>query len=264
MYAIYSNLRACVSQMDSSGSSDAAIALYVLTHHEDVPGMCIGDLAEACGTSAPTISRFCRRVNGSDFKTFKDEMEEYNAWLRRDPSASRRGQRVDTAWYFDSLESSIEETRELLTGPILEQAVDWLIEARGVYLYGSSFSNIRAEEASEKLNRINRSSFSFNTARSQLASTKLIHPEDAVVLLSFSGINQHTARIYTQAKKRGCRIIWVSSNRDLACRQDPREMLLPVSDVSLSEYSTSLIEGISLQCAVDCLFMSYANRLRSR
>ncbi len=79
MYAIYSNLRACINQIDSSGASDAAIALFVLTHHDEVPKMRISELAEACDTSAPTISRFCRRVNDSDFKTFKEQMREYNA-----------------------------------------------------------------------------------------------------------------------------------------------------------------------------------------
>ncbi len=152
----------------------------------------------------------------------------------------------------------------MLTESLLEQAVDWLSEARSVYLYGSSFSNIRAEEAGEKLNRINRSSFCFATARAQVTSTALITPDDLVVLLTFSGTNKHTNNVYKRAKKRGCRIIWVSSNRSLANRHDPRELLLPVSTIALGEYSTSLIEGMSLQCAIDCLYMAYANRLRSR
>lgn len=43
-----------------------------------------------------------------------------------------------------------------------------------------------------------------------------------------------------------------------------RELLLPVSAESLSEYSTALVEGMSLQSAVNALYISCANRLRAQ
>lgn len=263
MYEIYSNLRACVEGIGQAGSMDSHIALYVLEHHEEVPHMAIGDLARACNTSIATISRFCRRVNGSDWTTFKDQMEEYGAWLRSDSAASRFRDRIDIPWYFDTLEASIYQTRQLLTDDVLEQAVDWLSEAANVYIYGSSFSNITACEACEKLNRINRLCFSFSTVKDQIGSLVHLKADDLVVFISFSGTTPHIRRLYRQAKMAGCRIMWISGNGALVREGSSREMLVAVSPLALHEYRTSLVEGISLHCAIDALYIRYTNRLRA-
>ena len=262
MYEIYSNLRSCIEDMDRTGSLDAHIALYALEHHDEVPAMSIGELAQACSTSTASISRFCRRVNSSDFRGFKEQLIEYNAWLRSEPAANRARQTVDVPWYFDILETAFYQTRRLLTEPLLNQAVDWLMDAPHVYVYGSSFSNILAREASEKLNRINVSSFSFSSVKGQLASLDLLHERDAVMLISFSGRTRHVLELYRRAVRTGCRIIWVTASDALICEGRPRELVLPVSGESLSEYRTSLIEGMSLRCAIDALYICYTNRLR--
>ena len=263
MYEIYSNLRACIEGIGQAGSMDSHIALYVLEHHEDIPCMSIGDLARACNTSSATISRFCRRVNGSDWRTFKDQMEEYGAWLRSDSATSRFHDRIDIPWYFDTLEASLYQTRRLLTDEVLERAVDWLSEAANVYMYGSSFSNIAAREACEKLNRINRLCFSFSTVKDQLGSLVHLKPDDLVVFISFSGTTAHIRKLYRRAKVAGCRIMWISGNTTLVREGSSREMLMAVSPLALREYRTSLVEGISLRCAIDALYISYTNRLRA-
>lgn len=263
MYEIYSNLRARVEGIGQAGSMDSHIALYVLEHHEDIPCMSIGDLARACNTSSATISRFCRRVNGSDWRTFKDQMEEYGAWLRSDSATSRFHDRIDIPWYFDTLEASLYQTRRLLTDEVLERAVDWLSEAANVYMYGSSFSNIAAREACEKLNRINRLCFSFSTVKDQLGSLVHLKPDDLVVFISFSGTTAHIRKLYRRAKVAGCRIMWISGNTTLVREGSSREMLVAVSPLALREYRTSLVEGISLRCAIDALYISYTNRLRA-
>lgn len=204
MYEIYSNLRTCIEGIGQAGGMDSHIALYVLEHHEEVPRMAIGDLARACNTSIATISRFCRRVNGSDWRTFKDQMEEYGAWLRSDSAVSRFHDRIDIPWYFDTLEASLYQTRRLLNDGVLEQAVDWLSEAANIYMYGSSFSNIAAREACEKLNRINRLCFSFSTVKDQLGSLVHLKPDDLVVFISFSGTTAHIRKLYLRAKMVGC------------------------------------------------------------
>ena len=42
------------------------------------------------------------------------------------------------------------ETKRLLTEDRLEQAVDWLLDAQNVYVYGSSFSNLAARSLCAK------------------------------------------------------------------------------------------------------------------
>lgn len=264
MYEVCSNLRSCVDTVDLPGAVDAHIALYVLRNHEQIPAMGIGEFAAACNLSPATVSRFCRRVNGTDFKTFKEQIDDYNAWLRSEPSIERSRERTDAQWYFDSLEGAIEETRRLLGEADLERAVEWLSGSGSAYVYGTSFSNIRAKDACEKLNRINCLCFSFDSAKSQLASLDLVQREDVVIFVTFSGKNGYIGSLYRQVKRCGCKIIWISSNRALARHSAESELLLPVSSVSLHEYRSSLVEGISLQCAIDALFITYTNQLRGK
>lgn len=262
MYKVYSNLRSCVEGIDNAGNMDAHIALYVLSHHEQIPQMSIRELADACNSSPATISRFCRRVNGSDYRSLKEQIVGYNAWLRSESSKAGAESKIDLPWYFDVLEDALYTTRRLLDEDVIERAVDWLVAASNVYIYGSSFSNIVARAACEQLNRINRLCFSFSSVRAQVKSLELIEPGDVAMLITFSGTNIHTQGLYQRAKLSGCRIIWVSSNRALGGASE-RELLLPVSSASLSEYRTSLIESVSLQCAINALYISYTNRLRA-
>lgn len=263
MYEVYSNLRTCVEDVEFGGSSDAHIALYVLSHHEEIPNLTIGELAAACNTSAASISRFCRRVNGSTFRSLKEQIDEFNAWLRSEPAQNRSHLKADVPWYFDTVESALYETRHMLDNARLEKAVDWLFEANGVYAYGSSFSNLAARLASEMLSRVNLLCYSFSTVKGQLASMNLLQKNDLVILISFSGTTRHIVDLYRQAKLKRCRIIWISSNMELERENSTTELLLPVSAQSLNEYSTSLVEGISLQSALNALYICYTNRLRA-
>ena len=68
---------------------------------------------------------------------------------------------------------------------------------------------------------------------------------------------------YRQAKMAGCRIMWISGNAALVREGSSREMLVAVSPLALHEYRTSLVEGISLHCAIDALYIRYTNRLRA-
>ena len=241
MYEVYSNLKSCIEDIERGGSLDAHIAIYILSHHEEIPELSIGELAAACNTSPATISRFCRRVNDCDFRSLKDQIEEYNAWLRSEPARNRSHLKIDLPWYFDMVESSLYETRDLLDDALMDRAVDWLSAATNVYAYGSSFS----------------------TVKGQLASMGLLERGDVVVLVSFSGTTRHIVDLYRKAKVKGCKIIWISSNRTLGQGAEASELLIPVSSVTLPEYSTALVEGISLQSAINALYICYTNRLRS-
>lgn len=113
------------------------------------------------------------------------------------------------------------------------------------------------------MSRINCLCYSFSTVKGQLASMGLLERGDVVVLVSFSGTTRHIVDLYRKAKVKGCKIIWISSNRTLGQGAEASELLIPVSSVTLPEYSTALVEGISLQSAINALYICYTNRLRS-
>ncbi|MGO2083256.1 MurR/RpiR family transcriptional regulator [Vagococcus sp.] len=263
MFAVYSNLKTCVENLDKSGSIDSYIAHYILENHDLIPGMSISELSLACSTSQASISRFCRRINNSSFKELKEEMMEYNSYLKREVKGDLTTKVINSDDYFSVLYPSIKETRELLTPSILNKVIHWLDSSKNIYFFGSSFSNNVAKDACEKFTRINQLCFSFSSVKSQLNAIELITANDLVVFVTFSGTTKHIKRLYRKLKKKNCRIIWITANQERGLNQQ-NEMILPVSSLALNQYETSLIEGINLRIAVDLVYLYYTDYLRQQ
>lgn len=263
MFAVYSNLKSCVENMDETIPIDCLLAHFILENHSDIPDMSIGELSEACNTSQASISRFCKRVNGSNFKMLKEDIKEYNDYLNREVSKPLTDQIITRKDYFKVLSDSLDETERLLTKNLLAQAIGWMDKGKSIYFFGSSFSNNVAKDACEKFTRINRLCFSFSAVKSQLSAIDLINDNDVVVFISFSGTNTHINRLYRRIKNKRCKIIWITANRNRECEEN-REMILPVSNRALGDYETSLIEGVNLRTAVDLTCLYYTNYLRTK
>ena len=56
---------------DSFFEQEKKIANYIIQHHAEVVNMTIGELAQACGTSVATISRFCKKCHVDGFHHLK-------------------------------------------------------------------------------------------------------------------------------------------------------------------------------------------------
>lgn len=82
MYSFFSNLKKCRDNSDLYPSVEVVIANYILENHDFIPEISIKEFAKKCNTSISTVSRFCRRINDSDFKTLKEECRIYNSFLK--------------------------------------------------------------------------------------------------------------------------------------------------------------------------------------
>ncbi|GEQ61133.1 RpiR family transcriptional regulator [Vagococcus lutrae] len=263
MFAVYSNLKTCVENLNKSGSIDSYIAHYILENHDFIPNMSISELSLACNTSQSSISRFCRRINNSNFKELKLELMEYNSYLKKEVHGEFTEDFMSSNDYFSDLYPSINETRELLTPNILNKVIQWLDSSKSIYFFGSSFSNNVAKDACENFTRINQLSFSFSSVKSQLNAIELITANDLIVFVTFSGTTKHIKRLYRKLKNKNCRIIWITANKERGLNKQ-NEMILPVSSLALHQYETSLIEGINLRIAVDLVYLYYTDYLRQQ
>ena len=158
MYSIFSNLKRCVEEITEYHSTDSYIAQYILHNHEKIPNMTIFDIAKACSTSPSTITRFCKRVNNSNFKELKEDIIVYNEFLQDEINNKciKNNKKIISSSildeYFYTLNKSFIETKKVIDEKKLIKAVNWIEEAKGIYVFGSSFSNIIAKNFSEKFN----------------------------------------------------------------------------------------------------------------
>lgn len=264
MFSVYSNLKQCVENLDESVPIDSIIAHFILEHHTELPQMSIRELSQRCTTSQASITRFCHRVNNSDFKTLKEEIGEYNNYLTRETSnQTHASEQVGIINYFQLLKRAIEENRQLLSETLINQAVQMIHQGKSVYFFGSSFSNNVAKNACDKFARVNKLAFSFSSVKAQRHAVDLIDVKDVAVFISFSGTNQHINRLYRAIKKKKCTMIWITANPRRQNIQDNKELILPISSSSLSNYETALLESISLNVAIDLLYLQYTNFMRA-
>ena len=52
----------CAS-LDSFFESERKIGNYIIQHTAEVVDMTVGELAQACGVSDASVSRFCKKIN---------------------------------------------------------------------------------------------------------------------------------------------------------------------------------------------------------
>ena len=60
----------CAS-LDSFFESERKIGNYIIQHTAEVVDMTVGELAQACGVSDASVSRFCKKINMKGFHHLK-------------------------------------------------------------------------------------------------------------------------------------------------------------------------------------------------
>lgn len=262
MYSFFSNLKRCVEEITEYSSTDSYIAQYILHNHEIIPNMTIFDIAKACNTSPSTITRFCKRVNNSSFKELKEDVIVYNEFLQdeinnRSVKSGKENRNSNSILngYFKALNKSFVETKELIDEKKLIKAVHWIEEAKGIYVFGSSFSNIVAKNFSEKFTRLNKTAYSFPTLKSQILAIESMSEDDIAVIISFSGTTRHIKQINKLLKEKNIKIIWITSQNEI--KNSFREIRLLVSTLKMEEFQTSIIQDHALNSIVDILYIYY-------
>lgn len=261
MYSIFSNLKKCVEEITEYHSTDSYIAQYILHNHEKIPNMTIFDIAKACSTSPSTITRFCKRVNNSNFKELKEDIIVYNEFLQDEINNKciKNNKKIISSSildeYFYTLNKSFIETKKVIDEKKLIKAVNWIEEAKGIYVFGSSFSNIIAKNFSEKFTRLNKTSYSFPTLKSQILVIENMNKNDIAIIVSFSATTRHIKQINKLLKEKDIKIIWITAQKEI--KNSCKEIKLLVSSLKMDEFQTSIIQDHSLTSIVDILYIYY-------
>lgn len=262
MYSFFSNLKRCVEEITEYSSTDSYIAQYILHNHEEIPSMTIFDIAKACNTSAATITRFCKRVNNSNFKELKEDVVVYNEFLEGEVNHKSvdkykidKNRKPILENYFDSLYKSFSETKKLIDEKKLIKSIQWINEAKAIYVFGSSFSNIIAKSFSEKFTRLDKIAYSFPTLKSQIIAIDSMNKDNVAIIVSFSGTTRHIKQIHKLLKEKNIRIIWITSQNET--NNSFNEIRLLVSTLKLDQFQTAIIQDHALNSIVDMLYIYY-------
>jgi DNA-binding MurR/RpiR family transcriptional regulator len=247
--------------------ADAIIAKPAL-----VVDLTITELASACATSQSTVARFCQSLGYSGYKEFRlavasatsreaAERERFElADSEIDPSDTA-DEVVAKIAFQESL--AIDQTARALDLIALDAAVDALVAAPRIDLYGSGSSNLTAQDLQQKLSRIGLHAGCYADAHLSLVSAALQQPGSVAVGVSHSGLTIETNRALEIARAAGATTIGITNFPDspIADRCD----LLLTTQARENRYRSGAMSSRIAQLAlVDFLFVRVAQRMYDR
>lgn len=97
-------------------------------------------LAEKCGVSQPTLTRFVKNQLG--YSRYQDFRFDFINWLSSQKETNQQSNRHE---YFQRLEALIKQSEELLTEEFMTSVVDFLSQANYIFTTGSAKSYLSAK-----------------------------------------------------------------------------------------------------------------------
>lgn len=213
---------------------------YILQDPNSVIHLGITELANMCGISPSTITRFCKTFH---FKGFPDFKMKLAGELANNPNAAETHYQDviagnDLGKIVQAIEAnhlaSITDTTRLLDMTELRKAVDALCLAKRIDLYGIATSSIIAQDFYQKLVRIGKNCTAFADSHMQITAASALGEGDVALAISYSGETPETIDALRCAKDSGAITISLT--------QYGNNQLASLADISL--FSSSLEEGM--------------------
>ena len=201
---------------DTFYEQEKKIATYIMHHHKEVVNMTIGELAEVCGTSVATISRFCRKCNVDGFHHLKIGLakeiaaNDVNTPVSNTISRDGIGQSLQNI-----LANKIEELKQTISyidETTLNTVLDGIQKAGVVQLVAVGNTIPVALDGAFKLSQIGIRAVSGTIWETQLSFALSLKPGDVMIAISNSGESIRVVKMVDEAKKRGVMTVGITNN----------------------------------------------------
>ncbi|CAH0118517.1 Glucosamine-6-phosphate deaminase [Paenibacillus sp. CECT 9249] len=231
-------LHAIRKQLDHLHQQERKLADYILQFPGHVVTMGITDLAEQSGTSAATVTRFCKSLYFRGFPDFKTKLAADMAQHASSQSYQDIIAGNSLAGTVSAIEAnhllSISDTTRLLDLTELERALKALNKAGRIDLYGVATSGIVAQDFYYKLVLIGKHACAYTDSHMQITSASNLTPNDVAIAISYSGETLETIDALKCAKANGATTISLTKYGS--------NTLSDLADIKL--FTSSLEEGM--------------------
>jgi DNA-binding MurR/RpiR family transcriptional regulator len=247
--------------------AEQRVAQAVLADPARISESSITAVARQCQTSETTVLRFCRAIGLAGYPELRIALARAAQWEETGHSGAPVTGDINAT---DSLADvvskitnadarAIEDTAALLDLAVLKSAVDLLISARRVDIYGSAASALVGQDLQQKLHRIGLVSFMYNDAHLALTSAALLDKGDVAVGISHTGTTIDTIDMLRVARQRGATTI-VLTNYTGSPITEEADLLLVTAARETTFRSGAMSSRIAQLAIVDCLFAAVAQR----
>ena len=196
--------------------SERKVARYVSQNLDNMVGLSVEELAGRSGSSQAAVVRFCKKLGYKGYRDFSIQLVSELAVAQRvnvhragvsDILAGEKAGNVIRKVCHHNIQA-IEDTFSLVEPEQVELAADKLFHAQRVDLYAIAASNLVAQDAQQKLMRINKRVTAYSDPHLQLSST--LTPSDVAIALSWSGETREVLEAAELARRNGAFIIAIT------------------------------------------------------
>jgi DNA-binding MurR/RpiR family transcriptional regulator len=209
-------LSAIREQLHRLPPKEKALAEYILEYTQDFANSNITELAARSGSSAATISRFCRTLHAETFSEFKRKLAvelagQTHKHQYQDIVAGQSLPDIVSGITSNHIRSLTDTTQNLDIDE-LRRAIDALRQAKRIDLYGAATSAIVAQDFYQKLTRVGKASTAFPDLHLQVTSASSLTREDVAVGISYSGETAETIAALQCAADQGATTISITKS----------------------------------------------------
>ena len=213
----------CAS-LDSFFESERKIGTYIIQHTAEVVDMTVGELAQACGVSDASVSRFCKKIKMKVFHHLKitlakeisekgiEEEEVSNHISVNDIEQSLKNILANKV-------TEITQTVSMMDAKQLSEILNKLNMARTVQFFAVGNTIPVAIDGAFKLNQIGIPAVSGTIWETQIGYTYNMTAEDVVIAISNSGESTAVLRALEAAKSAGATTLSITNSEKSSAAQ---------------------------------------------
>jgi DNA-binding MurR/RpiR family transcriptional regulator len=197
------------------------IATFLLDHPQAPLEGSIGDLAKASGTSAATVTRFCRLIGYAGYASFRVSIA-----TEAGRTSAREIWTTDIGRAFGPDDSapevlstlmnahirSLQETASIMDLPLMKEISRRIAHSAHVDIYGVGGSAVLAGELQARLYRIGINSHHWSEVHAGLTSAAIQNADCVAIGISNTGRTKETVQMLRQAQRAGALTVAISNN----------------------------------------------------
>lgn len=201
------------SQRGTTGEKGTRLIEFILANAEDIIGMSVTDIADAVDVSESYVIKICRQLGVNGLQQLKisigQDLVTPTQFIQEDLNA---GDDVATAnkKIFHANIAALQETLNTLDAAQMERAVDYILNADRIELYGIGSAAPIAADAHYRMMRIGLRTRMTDDAHLQAVSASLCDNRTAVITISHSGSTKETIAATRLAHLAGAKTILIT------------------------------------------------------
>ena len=248
------------TELPALSGAQRQLALYLLTHPDEVPFMTTTDLAQAAGTSQASVTRFVARLGFKSYSMFSGTLSRILInELHPNTPIERFEQRRGSTEFTELLEMEINHLRDLsdlFASAEFKRSVELLAHSERVIVAGFAASASLAEHVFLYMSRLRQDTICVNSLGANLV-TQLMHwgSRDCALLFAAPRTTNEAVLLMQLLKRQKVSVVLVADPLSLSALTGANETLVvPVTlgpttaiPVAMLALGSILVDAVALE-----------------